>query len=234
MECSNALHRGSAVASGPKRTTTEKFPTMAICKQAANKLRKKTPFSVRLTYYCVKRKVDRTDPRRGVSEDAADPRRACRYSRWDAARLFLRHHAEAVGQASRQRPGCDTRPDAARLGRLLFAGPVRLRRRLRLRSQHIYRHSLSAAVDRAGVPEDGSSRPARYGDAGRRADVLLHRAVRQHRHADRRRPRRRHDAARRLAAAPRAGARRRFDGHHGRRGARHLDDDELHRERGRA
>lgn len=52
------LYTVVAVASGPKRTTTEKFPTMAICKQAAEKLRKKTPFSVKATYYCVKRKVD--------------------------------------------------------------------------------------------------------------------------------------------------------------------------------
>jgi hypothetical protein len=38
--------------------TTEKFPTMAICKRAAEKMRKKTPFSMKATYYCVKRKVD--------------------------------------------------------------------------------------------------------------------------------------------------------------------------------
>jgi hypothetical protein len=52
------LYTVMAVASGPKRMTTEKFPTMAICKQAADKLRKRTPFSVKATYYCVKRKVD--------------------------------------------------------------------------------------------------------------------------------------------------------------------------------
>jgi hypothetical protein len=52
------LYTVMAVASGPKRMTTEKFPTMAICERAAEKLRKKTPFSVKATYYCVKRKVD--------------------------------------------------------------------------------------------------------------------------------------------------------------------------------
>ena len=63
------LYTVVAVASGPKRMTTEKFPTMAICKQAADKLRKKTPFSVKATYYCVKRKVD------GPSRVAASARK---------------------------------------------------------------------------------------------------------------------------------------------------------------
>jgi hypothetical protein len=53
-----------AVASGPKRMTTEQFPTMSICERAAEKLRKNTPFSVKATYYCVKRKVDA--PRRAA------------------------------------------------------------------------------------------------------------------------------------------------------------------------
>ena len=52
------LYTVMAVASGPKRMSTEQFPTMAICERAADKLRKKTPFSVKATYYCVKRKVD--------------------------------------------------------------------------------------------------------------------------------------------------------------------------------
>lgn len=52
------LYTVMAVASGPSRMTTEKFPTMAICERAAEKMRKKTPFSVKATYYCVKRKVD--------------------------------------------------------------------------------------------------------------------------------------------------------------------------------
>jgi hypothetical protein len=63
------LYTVIAVASGPKRMTTEQFPTMSICERAADKLRKKTPFSVKATYYCVKRKVD--TPRRY----AAPPRK---------------------------------------------------------------------------------------------------------------------------------------------------------------
>ena len=59
------LYTVMAVASGPKRMSTEQFPTMSICERAADKLRKKTPFSVKATYYCVKRKVD--GPRRVAS-----------------------------------------------------------------------------------------------------------------------------------------------------------------------
>ncbi|MEO8420497.1 MAG: hypothetical protein ABI457_04835 [Hyphomicrobium sp.] len=59
------LYTVIAVASGPKRMTTDQFPTMSICERAAEKLRKKTPFSVKATYYCVKRKVDA--PRRYAS-----------------------------------------------------------------------------------------------------------------------------------------------------------------------
>ena len=51
------LYTVMAVASGPKRMTTEKFPTMAICEKAAEKLRKRAPLS-RATFYCVKRKFD--------------------------------------------------------------------------------------------------------------------------------------------------------------------------------
>lgn len=69
------LYTVIAVASGPKRMTTERFPTMTICKRAADKLRKKTPFSVKATYYCVKRKVDA--PRRvaapKTTPDVAQP-----------------------------------------------------------------------------------------------------------------------------------------------------------------
>jgi len=62
------LYTVMAVASGPKRMSTEQFPTMSICERAADKLRKKTPFSVKATYYCVKRKVD------GPRRVAAPPR----------------------------------------------------------------------------------------------------------------------------------------------------------------
>jgi hypothetical protein len=51
------LYAVMAVASGPDRMTTEKFPTMAICKKAAEKLRLQAPVSPKATYYCVKRKV---------------------------------------------------------------------------------------------------------------------------------------------------------------------------------
>ena len=51
------LYTVMAVASGPKRMTTEKFPTMTICEKAAEKLRKRAPLST-ATFYCVKRKVD--------------------------------------------------------------------------------------------------------------------------------------------------------------------------------
>ena len=48
------------VASGPKRMTTQKFPTMAICEQAAQKLRKQTPMKDAI-FYCVKRKPDSSE-----------------------------------------------------------------------------------------------------------------------------------------------------------------------------
>ena len=51
------LYTVIAVASGPKRMTTEQFPTMTICEKAAKKLRKQAPLST-ATFYCVKRKVD--------------------------------------------------------------------------------------------------------------------------------------------------------------------------------
>ena len=92
------LYTVMAVASGPKRMSTEQFPTMAICERAADKLRKKTPFSVKATYYCVKRKVDA--PSRVASpQKAADAGRARRTGR-TAARLLHRHHREAVTRSS--------------------------------------------------------------------------------------------------------------------------------------
>jgi hypothetical protein len=71
------LYTVMAVASGPKRMTTEKFPTMTICEKAAEKLRKKTPFRVKATFYCVKRKVDAPKrlaaPKKGPTATAATP-----------------------------------------------------------------------------------------------------------------------------------------------------------------
>ncbi|KAB2942631.1 MAG: hypothetical protein K8F92_03030 [Hyphomicrobium sp.] len=51
------LYTVMAVGSGPKRMTTERFPTMAICERAAEKLRKRAPLKA-ATFYCVKRKPD--------------------------------------------------------------------------------------------------------------------------------------------------------------------------------
>src|SRR5262249_27032905 len=48
------------VASGPKRMETQKFPTMAICEKAAEKLRKQTPMKDAI-FYCVKRKPDSSE-----------------------------------------------------------------------------------------------------------------------------------------------------------------------------
>ena len=54
------LYTVIAVGSGPMRMTTEKFPTMAICEQAAKKLRKKTSLKT-ATFYCIKRKPDSSE-----------------------------------------------------------------------------------------------------------------------------------------------------------------------------
>ena len=71
------LYTVIAVASGPKRMTTEKFPTMTICEKAAEKLPKKTPFRVKATFYCVKRKVDAPKrvaaPKKGPTPATAQP-----------------------------------------------------------------------------------------------------------------------------------------------------------------
>jgi len=53
------LYTVISVISGPNRMTTQKFPTMAICNQVADDLRKRT--SLRTTHYCVKRKPDRNE-----------------------------------------------------------------------------------------------------------------------------------------------------------------------------
>ena len=74
------LYTVIAVASGPKRMTTEMFPTMTICEKAAEKLRKRAPLS-RATFYCVKRKVDaprratapKKPPSPGMAQPAAAP-----------------------------------------------------------------------------------------------------------------------------------------------------------------
>jgi hypothetical protein len=57
-----------SVASGPRRTTTEKFPTMEICEKVADKLRKRTSIK-EAVFYCVKRKPD--DSERAAARRAA-------------------------------------------------------------------------------------------------------------------------------------------------------------------
>jgi hypothetical protein len=51
------LYTVIAIASGTKRMTTEKFPTMAVCERVAEKLRKQASLAD-ATFYCVKRKAD--------------------------------------------------------------------------------------------------------------------------------------------------------------------------------
>lgn len=74
------LYTVMAVASGPKRMTTEQFPTMTICEKVADKLRKRASLT-RATFYCVKRKVDapkhiaapKKQPPTAVTQPAAAP-----------------------------------------------------------------------------------------------------------------------------------------------------------------
>ena len=74
------LYTVIAVASGPKRMTTEKFPTMSICEKAAEKLRKRAPLRT-ATFYCVKRKggapkhfaAPKKPPTPAVAQPAAAP-----------------------------------------------------------------------------------------------------------------------------------------------------------------
>lgn len=62
------------VASGPKRMTTQKFPTMSICEQAAEKLRKQTQMKNAI-FYCVKRKPDSSERAAAQAAAAAAARR---------------------------------------------------------------------------------------------------------------------------------------------------------------
>ncbi len=56
------------VASGAKRTETQKFPTVSMCEQAAQKLRQKTSMKEAI-FYCVKRKPDSSE--RSAAQAAA-------------------------------------------------------------------------------------------------------------------------------------------------------------------
>ena len=50
------------VGSGPKRMSTSKFPTMDICREAADKMRKRASMKA-ATVYCVKRAPDKDEKR---------------------------------------------------------------------------------------------------------------------------------------------------------------------------
>lgn len=64
------LYTVITVASGAKRMTTEKFPTVAICEQAAQKLRQKTSIKQAI-FYCVKRKPDSSEKAAAKQAQAA-------------------------------------------------------------------------------------------------------------------------------------------------------------------
>jgi hypothetical protein len=63
-----------AVGSGPKRMTTTKFPTIQICKDAADKMRKRASMKA-ATLYCVKRTPDKDEKRLAAQAAAARKRR---------------------------------------------------------------------------------------------------------------------------------------------------------------
>jgi hypothetical protein len=67
-----------AVGSGPKRMSTSKFPTMEICRDAADKMRKRASMQA-ATVYCVKRKPDKDEKRlaaQAAAQAAAARKRA--------------------------------------------------------------------------------------------------------------------------------------------------------------
>jgi len=69
------LYAVMAMASGPKRMTTQKFPTVAMCEQEAQKLRKKTSMKDAI-FYCVKRKPDSSERKAVQAAQAAAKKRA--------------------------------------------------------------------------------------------------------------------------------------------------------------
>jgi septal ring factor EnvC (AmiA/AmiB activator) len=68
------LYTVISVASGPKRVTTQKYPTMEVCEQIANELRKK--MSLKTSIYCVKRKPDSAERAAAAAATAAARKRA--------------------------------------------------------------------------------------------------------------------------------------------------------------
>ncbi len=69
------LYAVMSLASGPKRMTTQKFPTVSMCEQEAQKLRKKTSMKDAI-FYCVKRKPDSSERKAVQEAQAAAKRRA--------------------------------------------------------------------------------------------------------------------------------------------------------------
>jgi hypothetical protein len=66
-----------AVGAGPKRMTTTKFPTMQICKDAADKMRKRASMK-EASVYCVKRSPDKDEKRlagQAAAQAAAERKR---------------------------------------------------------------------------------------------------------------------------------------------------------------
>jgi hypothetical protein len=70
-----------AVGAGPKRMTTTKFPTMQICKDAADKMRKRASMKT-ASVYCVKRAPDKDEKR--LAAQAAAQAAAARKRRMQA------------------------------------------------------------------------------------------------------------------------------------------------------
>ncbi len=58
------------LSSGQKRTETQKFPTVAICEKAAQKLRKQVSIKDAI-FYCVKRKADSDERKKLEAAQAA-------------------------------------------------------------------------------------------------------------------------------------------------------------------
>ena len=69
------LYAVMALASGPKRMTTQKFPTVSMCEQEAQKLRKQTSMKDAI-FYCVKRKPDSSERKAVQAAQAAAKKRA--------------------------------------------------------------------------------------------------------------------------------------------------------------
>jgi len=90
------LYTVISVISGPKQMMTQKFPTMTICNQVADDLRKRT--SLRTTHYCVKRKPDRNE------RQAAEQMRRRAAAAAKQKRAMAQNQAKSQQQAQAQTP----------------------------------------------------------------------------------------------------------------------------------